>query len=218
MTIADVFDRFLLAQPRPRLRIPGHTPLERLPTVVIDCETTGLDPRRDRIVSLAAVEIGPGLAVGRVLLDMLVNPRIPIPPQATAIHGIDASQLADEPTIADGWDEISRLLGDNVVVGHHVRFDLAMLASEARRAGLAWREPPWLDTAALLGGMGLANDRLDLVELLPRLGIEVRGQRHSAVGDATMTADLFVALARRLRGQGRGTFGGAIAAQRLSSR
>lgn len=219
MTIDDIFDRFLLAaKPRPRLHLPGHTPLERLPLAVIDCETTGLDQRRDRIVSLAVVAIEPGLVVGRVLLNTPVDPRMPIPPQATSIHGIEASHVADAPTIADAWDEIGRLLADNVVVGHHVTFDLAMLAGEARRAGLPWREPPWLDTAALTAGMGLASDRLDLADLLPRLGIEARGRRHCALDDATMAADLFVALARRLRGQGRGTFGGAIAAQRLPGR
>jgi DNA polymerase III epsilon subunit-like protein len=219
VTIADIFDRFLLAaRPRPRLHAAGHAPLERLPLVVIDCETTGLDPRRDRIVSIAAVEIGPGLAVGRTRLDAVVDPRMPIPPQATAVHGIDAAQVAGAPTIADLWEQITDAIGGHVVVGHHVAFDVTMLAAEARRAGLAWQEPPCLDTAALLEGMGLATDRPDLEDVLPRLGIEPRGKRHSALGDATMTADLFVALARRLRGQGRGTFGGAVAAQRLPSR
>jgi DNA polymerase III epsilon subunit-like protein len=66
----------------------------------------------------------------------------------------------------------------------------------------------------MLDGMGTSLGRLDLADVLPRLGIEPRGKRHTALGDATMAADLFVALARRLRGQGRGTFGGAIAAQR----
>ncbi len=219
MTIADIFDRFLAsAQPRRRLLVPGHAPLERLPMVVIDCETTGLDQRRDRIVSLAAVAIDPGLVVGRPRLDIVIDPRVAIPPQATSVHGIDAAKVAGAPTIADVWEEIADVLDGRVVVGHHVAFDLGMLAAEARRAGLAWQEPACLDTAAMLAGMGLATARLDLADVLPRLGIESRGQRHTALGDATMTADLFVALARRLRGQGRGTFGGAVAAQRLPGR
>lgn len=219
MTIADIFDRFLIsARPRPRIRAPGHTPLERLPLVVIDCETTGLDPRRDRIVAFAAVAIDPGLVVGRLRLDAVIDPRMPIPPQATAVHGIDATLVAGAPTIGDVWGEIDTVLAGHVVVGHHVAFDLAMLAAEARRAGLAWQEPPSLDTAAMLAGMGLAVDRLDLADILPRLGIDPRGRRHTAPGDAMMTADLFVALARRLRGQGRGTFSGAVAAQRLAGR
>ncbi len=219
MTISDIFDRFLTAaQPRPRLRIPGHAPLERLAMIAVDCETTGLDPRRDRIVSLAAVAIEPGLLVGPPRLDLVVDPRMPIPPQSTKVHGIDDVRVAGEPTIADAWGDIGGAVEGRLVVGHHVRFDLAMLAAEARRLGVAWRDPPALDTAALLEGMGIGLPRLDLIDILLRLGIEPRGQRHTALGDATMAADLFVALARRLRGEGRGTFGGAIAAQRLAGR
>lgn len=217
MTISDIFDRYLqLARPRTRLRAPAHTPLERLPLLVVDCETTGLDPRRDRIVSIAAVAIEPGLVVGRTRLDMVIDPRLPIPPQSTAIHGIDAARVAGAPTLADIWEALSYVLTDRIVVGHCIAFDLAMLAAEASRAGLAWQEPLFLDTAALLAGMGLGLERLDLSEILPRLGLEPRGKRHTALGDATMTADLFVELARRLRGQGRATLGGAVAAQRLA--
>lgn len=217
MTIADIFDRFLMAaRPRPRLRVPGHTPLERLAMIAIDCETTGLDPRRDRIVSLATLAIEPGLQVGRPGLDIVVDPCMPIPQQSTSVHGIDDRRVAGAPTIADLWEEIAKVLGGYVIVGHHVGFDLAMLRAEARRIGVAWQEPLSLDTAAMLEGMGLVADgRLDLTHILPRLGIEPRGQRHTALGDATMAADLFVTLARRLRGQGRGTFDGAIAVHRL---
>ncbi len=74
MTIADIFDRYL-GQPKSlrRLRVATHTPLERLPMVAIDCETTGLDARRDRIVSIAAVKIAAGLSVIERLPD---RPRI----------------------------------------------------------------------------------------------------------------------------------------------
>ena len=220
MTIADIFDRYL-GQPQSlkRLRIPTHTPLERLPMVAIDCETTGLDPRRDRIVSIAAVKIAAGLGVVEPpTLDLLIDPRMPIPARAVAIHGIDNAQVANAPTIAEAYDEILAALAGCVVVGHYVGFDLAMLASEARRNGCDWREPPCFDTFQLMGGLGLAADNGDLVDMLTRLGIEPKGMRHSAAGDARMAADLFVALARKLIGQGRGTFGGAMAAHRAPRR
>lgn len=219
MTISDIFDRYLTAaRATPRLRIPSHTPLERLAMIAIDCESTGLDPRRDRIVSLAAVAIQPGLVAGSACLDRVFDPRMPIPPRSTAVHGIDDAQVAGQPTIAEAWVDIAASIEGRVVIGHHVRFDLALLAAEARRIGAAWQEPPALDTAALLEGMGIASSRPDLVDILTRLGIEPRGRRHTALGDATMAADLFLALARRLRGEGRGTFGAAVAAQRLPGR
>lgn len=220
MTIADIFDRYL-GQPKSlkRLRVATHTPLERLPMVAIDCETTGLDARRDRIVSIAAVKIATGLSVVEPpVLDRLIDPRMAIPARATAVHGIGNAQVAGAPTIAEAYDEIRATLAGCVVVGHHIGFDLAMLSGEARRNGCDWREPPFFDTFELMAGLGLAADNIDLVEMLARLGIEPKGTRHSAAGDARMAADLFVALARKLVGQGRGTFGGTIATHRAPRR
>ncbi len=220
MTIADIFDRYL-GRPKSlgRLRVARHTPLERLPMVAIDCETTGLDARRDRIVSIAAVRIAAGLSVVEPpVLDTLIDPRMPIPARAVAVHGIDNARIANAPTIAEAYDEILAALAGCVVVGHHVSFDLAMLAGEVRRNGLDWREPAHFDTFELMAGLGLAADNIDLVEMLALLGIEPKGTRHTAAGDARMAADLFVALARKLVGQGRGTFGGAIAAHRAPRR
>lgn len=220
MTISDIFDRYLGQRlPAKRLRVPAHTPLERLPMVAIDCETTGLDARRDRIVSIAAVSIAAGLrVVESPILDLLIDPRMPIPARAVAVHGIDDARVTGAPTIGDAYDEILAALSGRVVVGHFVSFDLAMLAGEARRSGLEWQEPPCFDTFELMGGLGLAPGNMDLVDMLARLGIEPQGDRHSAAGDARMAADLFVALARRLIGHGRGTFGGAIAAHRVPRR
>lgn len=216
MTIADIFDRFLAAQRRRRpLRTPGHTALEALELVAIDSETTGLDVGSARIVSFGVIRIAKGLDVEpRPKLDLLVDPRIPIPAAATAIHGIDAGRVAGAPSIADVWDELTAAMADRVVVGHHVGFDLAMLAAEARRIGRPWHEPATLDTAAMAAGLGLPVDRLDLVELLSRLGVRPRGERHTAAGDALMAADLFVTIAQRLRSQGRATLGGAVGLQR----
>ena len=216
MTVAGVLLRYLQRAPEPRrLRVAAHMPLERLPLVAIDCETTGLDPRRDRIVSFAAISIASGLhVIDRPLIDTLVAPGIPIPPRAAAVHGIDDVAVARAPAFAAVLDDITAIMHGSVIVGHHVGFDLAILAREAARARRAWREPPSLDTARLLSASGQPLEGLDLAGILARLGIEPRGRRHSAAGDARMSADLFVALAHRLIGQGHGTFGGAAACQR----
>lgn len=215
MTIAGLLARFR----RHAARFPASTSLTHLPLVAIDCETTGLDPRRDRIVSLAVLPIHEGLRVaGAPTLDVIVDPRVPIPPGATAIHGIDADTVVGAPSFADAHPRIVEALSGAVVVGHHVGFDLAVLAREAKRQGLSWSEPPHLDTAALAAGVAQVGAHLDLSDLLHRLGISSDGRRHSAAGDARMAADLFVELARRLIGRGHGTFGGATMAQRLSRR
>ena len=200
-------------------RVAPSAPLAQLPLVAIDCETTGLDPRRDRIVSIAALSIHEGLRVAEApSLDTIVDPGVPIPPVATAIHGMDADTVAGAPSFAEVHPSIVEALSGSVVVGHHVGFDLAILAQEARRAGLPWVEPPHLDTAALVAGVAHIGGELDLAALLHRFGIANTGGRHTASGDARMAADLFVELARRLIGRGQGTFAGAVAAQRLSRR
>lgn len=216
MTIAGLFSRYLRrGAPRDHMRSIVHTPLERLPMVAIDCETTGLNPRRDRIVSFAAIRIADGLRVDeQPVLDLLIDPGVEIPERATAVHGIDSARLVGSPTIAAVYDRIVESLAGSVVIGHFVGFDLAILGREAARARRPWREPASLDTASLADTLGYRADTTDLELLLARLGVATRGGRHTAAGDARMAAELFVALARRLIGQGRGTYGGAVAAQR----
>jgi DNA polymerase III epsilon subunit-like protein len=192
-----------------------HTPIDRLPMVAIDCETTGLNARRDRIVSFAAIRIEQGLQVAdRPMLDLLIDPGVEIPPHATAVHGIDRDALAGAPSFAEVFDRIAACLADVVVVGHFVGFDLAILGREAARARRAWREPPSFDTANLVAPVAHLSDRIDLAHLLERLGIEHRRERHRAVDDAHMAADLFIALAHRLIGRGNGTYGGVAMAHR----
>lgn len=220
MTFADLFDRYLRrAAPHGRWNGPAHTPLERLPLVAIDCETTGLDPRRDRIVSFAAIRIDEGLHVAdRPVLDLLIDPGVAIPARATAIHGIDRAQLAGAPSFAEAFGRIAACLEGSVVVGHFVGFDLAIIDREAARARQPWREPPNFDTANLAAALGYPSAHIDLAELLGHLGVEFSGRRHSAAGDARMAADLFVALAHRLIGRGHGTYGGIAAAHRAPHR
>jgi DNA polymerase III epsilon subunit-like protein len=215
VSLLGLLDRYRRHRRRPeRWRAPVHTPLERLPLVAIDCESTGLDARRDRVVSIAAIRIADGLEViDEPLIDTLIDPATPISPRAAAVHGLDRKRLAGAPTFAEAFDSIAAALRNSVVIGHHVGFDLTLLSSEAARIARPWPEPPSLDTARLASILGLPAERYDLSDMLMRLGIETR-DRHTAAGDARMAADLFVAIARRLIGDGQGTFGGVLAAQR----
>ena len=220
MSVAAVFGRYLRrTAPHGRWNGPVHTPLERLPMVAIDVETTGLDPRRDRIVSFAAIRIDEGLCVAvQPTLDLLIDPGIAIPSRATAVHGIDRARLAGAPPFAEAFEAIAASLEGAVAIGHHVGFDLAILAREAKRAGRRWHEPPSFDTAHLAAAIGYTPEHIDLGDLLGRLGIEHRGHRHSAAGDARMAADLFVVLAHRLIGQGRNSYGSVATAHRAPHR
>ncbi|HSH99368.1 MAG TPA: 3'-5' exonuclease [Reyranella sp.] len=187
--------------------------------VAIDCETTGLNPRRDRIVSFAAVRIAEGLRIVKPpLLDLLIDPGIDIPARATAIHGIDRADLLGAPSFGEAFQSIEASLAGAVVVGHFVGFDLAILGREAARAGKVWHEPPSFDTASLAASFGHSPEHNDLAALLALVNVEATGQRHRAADDARMAAQLFAALAHRLIGQGRGTYGGTAAAHRAPRR
>lgn len=177
------------------------TPLVALDAVVLDTETTGLDPGKARVVEIAAARI----IAGRLELDpsfrRLVHPGEPIPAAASRIHGIDDAAVADAPPFAAAWPAFSDFAGAQVIVGHTLGFDLAVLRRECVRAGLAWRQPRTLDTRLLaeVAEPNLPGHALE--QLVAWLGLETEN-RHSALGDAITTARIFLALIPRLRGRG----------------
>lgn len=115
------------------MRLPFE--LDR-PLAFIDLETTGLSPTRDRIVELALIRVTPG---GDVLERVRrFNPGVPIPPEATHVHGITDRDVADEPPFAARARSLLRLLEPCDLAGFNIRrFDLPMLLAEFRRAALA---------------------------------------------------------------------------------
>lgn len=185
------------------------TALAALPVAVLDLETTGLDVRRDRIVQVAVLGMQGSRLASQPRVDQLLDPGIPIPPQATAIHRIEDRHVAGAPTFADFAGTLQEALSGRVVVGHHTAFDLAVLRHEAARAGIAWHEPPSLDIALLLGALEPALPDLSLEGVTRWLGVPIE-RRHSALGDAEATAAAFAALVPRLREADVRTLGEAL--------
>ncbi|WP_295884711.1 PolC-type DNA polymerase III [uncultured Thiohalocapsa sp.] len=177
--------------------------------VVLDCETTGLDPRRDRIVSIGAVGVTGGeIDLGdtfEALLRVLHNTA------ATLIHGI----TRDETRLGIGEEEalagLLAYLRDGVIVGHHIGHDLAMIDAALERhqaPGLLNRR---LDTgrlALLLEADGAFADQplqdLSLDSLCKHFDI-VPYDRHTAPGDAFLTAQILLRLLRLAAKHGRQT-------------
>lgn len=115
--------------------LPFPLDLDR-PVVFLDLETTGLQIGTDRIIEMAVIRLSPG---GNVLEKVRrFNPGIPIPPEASAVHGITDADVADEPPFAARAKSLLELLEPCDLVGFNLRrFDLPMLLAEFRRAGLA---------------------------------------------------------------------------------
>ncbi len=183
-------------------------PLEDLPVVVLDSETTGLDVGVARIVSLGAVR-GHGWRIyPHANLDCLVNPGVPIPGQSTAIHGITDAVVASAPGFAEVWPLLRDMAAGVVVVGHSIGFDLAILGRECERCGIPWTEPPALDTSLLFSALWPKETDLNMERLAERFGVEIEG-RHTALGDALVTAEIWLALIPHLFERGVHSYGDA---------
>src|SRR6188768_114505 len=111
-------------------RVTNATPLIALDAIVLDTETTGLDPAKARIVEIGAVPLKGGRLDETAALRRLVNPGVAIPVEATRIHAIDDSTVATAPNFAAVWPDLSAAVSDAVLIGHTFGFDLAVLKRE----------------------------------------------------------------------------------------
>jgi DNA polymerase-3 subunit epsilon/CBS domain-containing protein len=183
-------------------RTLGGAPLLGLDAVVIDTETTGLDPRKARVIELAAVRLSAGKLVDDGSFRQLIRPGDEKIPAATIeIHGIDDAAVATAPSFADVWAGFREYLGSRIVIGHTIGFDLAVWKRECDEAGLPWIRPRTLDTRLLaeIAAPKLAGYALE--KLAAWLDIDV-ADRHRALGDAVMTARVFLGLVPKLRDHG----------------
>lgn len=178
-----------------------QTPLAELPALVLDCETTGLDVQRDRIVSIGAVRLYGGRIYPSLSFDSLVNPGVPISTESQAIHGISDDMVRDVPGFAEVYVSLRSLLADCVVIGHNVSFDLAMLRREFELAGLPWHAQPSLDTFLLAAMLDPQSASLELEALAGEYGVDVHG-RHTALGDSLVTAEIYCRMLPRLAERG----------------
>jgi DNA polymerase III subunit epsilon len=186
---------------------------EDMAFTVFDTETTGLDPAGgDRIISIGAVRVVNGRVLRQETFERLVQPRRSVPAASTAIHGITADMLEGEPTIAEVLPAFARFAEETVLVGHNVGFDLRFVKMAETDAGVSLSQPA-LDTLLLHAALHPDHDEHTLEAIAERLGVSVVG-RHTALGDALVTAEVFVALLSMLRSRGIETLGEALAAAR----
>lgn len=158
----------------------------------IDTETTGIDVAKDRIVELGAVAFRQGEVLKR--MGMLVDPEMPIPADATAIHGITDDDVADCPRLADIAERfLTHVRAAEVLVGYNWPFDSGLLEAAL---GDAWLEAiagkPILDALVLVRFDGVGRfwkgpgrHRLDAVA--DRLEIAREGRSHRASSDCILT-------------------------------
>ncbi len=167
--------------------------------VAVDLETTGLDPRRDTIVEVAAIPFEAGQP--RPGYVTLVNPGRAIPPEAARIHGLTDAAVADAPALDRMLRELDAVCGQEVLVGHGLSFDLAVLDRERRARGLPRVANPTLDTRLLAAALHPDWPDYGLEAAATHAGIGVLG-RHTAEGDALATAGLLMFLLEEAQARG----------------
>lgn len=160
---------------------------------VFDTETTGLNPAGgDEIISIGAIRIVNGQILRNETFSQLVNPQREISPQSFQIHGISVEELQDKPLISQVLPLFHSFVQDSILVAHNAAFDLRFLQMKEDSSGLIF-DNPVLDTLLLSAVIHPNLDKHDLDTLAQRFGLDFK-QRHSAMGDAEVTAQILLEL------------------------
>jgi DNA polymerase III subunit epsilon len=180
--------------------------LDRLTYTVFDTETTGFAPDEgDEIVSIGAVRIVGGRVLRTETFERLVDPGRGIPPTSTAVHGITRDLVRGAPSLDEVLPAFAAFAAGSVLVGHNVAFDMAFLAAAQRRTGTPLTAP-LLDTLLIDGVVHPDHESHTLEAMAERLGVDLVG-RHTALGDALLTGEIFLRLLPLLHARGVRTLG-----------
>jgi DNA polymerase-3 subunit epsilon len=167
--------------------------------VALDVETTGLRPSRHRMIEFGAVRYRDGRPVERMVT--LINPERRLPAYIAQLTGIREAMLITAPTFRQVADQILAFLGEDLLIGYNLGFDLDFLNMELRRIGRAPVVNESLDVLPLARQLIPELGRLTLDVVCRALAVP-QTQRHRALPDAEATGQLFLALAERARAYG----------------
>jgi len=172
-------------------------PIEDSRFVVMATETTGFHVYAgDEMISIAMLEFEGLTTTGREYIQLL-NPKRLIPAESTAIHHITDQDVADCPDIATVLPDIAEFIGDAVIIGHHINFDIRFLNRYLKRQIGCQLRNPTLDTMLLFTSHTGRIGHYTLEEVAECCHVEMR-DRHTARGDAVMAAGIFSCLAPML--------------------
>ncbi|MCZ7562893.1 MAG: exonuclease domain-containing protein [Burkholderiales bacterium] len=198
-------------------RQPGQSPdldsrpLAELAYTVFDTETTGLEPSAgDEIIAIGAVRIVNLRLLRHEAYEQLVDPRRPLAQASIRIHGITPEMLEGQPTIDRVLPAFLKFSEDTVLIAHNAAFDMRFLQLKEAATGVRFTQPV-LDTL-LLSEVLHPNIREHRLEAIAeRLGVNIVG-RHTALGDAIVTGEVFLRMVPLLAERGIRTLGEARAA------
>ena len=164
-----------------------------------DIETTGLEPKRDRIVEFGAVKFDRRGVIARYAA--LIDPGIPMPAEAGRVNRITDAMLAGQPPIEEALPDLLRFAHNTVIVAHNASFDCGFVNANLARLydadAAAWRPPfPALpnriaDTLLMARRFFPGRSRYSLQELALDLGLRAEAA-HRALDDARLCMEIFI--------------------------
>ena len=191
------------------------TDLKNITYTVFDTETTGLNPDGgDEIISLAAVRIVNHRIIYQDIFEELVDPKRDIPMESYRIHGINYEMVTGKKDIRTILPAFRDYAAETVLLGHNIAFDMKMFKVKEKQTGIRLMNPV-LDTLLLSAVLHPVHARHDMESIAERLGVNIIG-RHTALGDAIATAEIFLKLIPLLNSNGVLTLRDAVKASKKS--
>lgn len=165
--------------------------------ICLDCETTGLDTKNDKIIEIAVVRFSFDRIIDQ--FETLVNPKQIIPEASRLIHHISNEMVKEKPTIDQVLPSVIEFIGEDIIVGHGIEFDISIIIEEARKHSLfpALKKSPFIDTLRLarLYGQCPVNS---LEKLREHFNIKFEGA-HRAMSDVIVNIEVFKKLAKNFK-------------------
>lgn len=156
--------------------------------VVLDFETTGLSPERDKIIQIAAIKFHDFKKIDEFC--SYVNPQIKIPPHITKINGITDNDVKNAPNISEILPKLIEFIGDEIIVAHNAPFDLKFLLTNMYSNGIEYRRFRVVDTLSLARKYinSTTNHKLETMKSFLNLN---HLKSHDALHDCYVTAELY---------------------------
>jgi DNA polymerase-3 subunit epsilon len=210
----EFHDFDLFNQPGQNTKLDNRS-LDELSYTVFDTETTGLNPSQgDEIISIGAIRIINSNLLNEENFDQLIDPRRSLPFESIQIHGIKPEMLHNQPYIEKVLPLFHKFSEDTILVAHNAAFDMRMLQVKEEKTGVKFSNPV-LDTLLLSSVVHPVQKDHNLEAIAERLGVSIVG-RHTALGDAIATGEIFLKLIPLLAKQGIHTLKEARIASRKS--
>lgn len=165
--------------------------------ICLDCETTGLEPDKDKIIEIAVVRFNFDTFIES--FETLIDPQIDIPEASTSIHHITDSMVKGKPKIQEVLPQVLKFIGKNIIVGHGITNDIAFICAAAKQNNIPCKlaSHPFIDTLRLarLYGESPINS---LEQLRQHFNITEEGA-HRAMNDVIVNIEVFKYLCRRFK-------------------